>query len=51
MSRAPGKYVAGAMVPAGAALDRPGVDHTDNRRNLSNFSPVICPNMTKSRIC
>jgi hypothetical protein len=26
MSRAPGKYVAGAMVPAGAALDRPGLD-------------------------
>jgi hypothetical protein len=25
MSRAPGKYVAGAMVPAGAALDRPDV--------------------------
>jgi hypothetical protein len=25
MSRAPGKYVAGAMVPAGAALDRPGL--------------------------
>jgi hypothetical protein len=27
MSRAPGKYVAGAMVPAGAALDRPGLRH------------------------
>jgi hypothetical protein len=26
MSRAPGKYVAGAMVPAGAALDRPVLD-------------------------
>jgi hypothetical protein len=26
MSRAPGKYVAGAMVPAGAALDRPGLN-------------------------
>jgi hypothetical protein len=25
MSRAPGKYVAGTMAPAGAALDRPGV--------------------------
>jgi hypothetical protein len=25
MSRAPGKYVAGAMAPAGAALDRPGL--------------------------
>jgi hypothetical protein len=27
MSRAPGKYVAGAMVPAGAALDRPDINH------------------------
>jgi hypothetical protein len=26
MSRAPGKYVAGTMAPAGAALDRPDVD-------------------------
>jgi hypothetical protein len=26
MSRAPGKYVAGTMAPAGAALDRPVVD-------------------------
>jgi hypothetical protein len=26
MSRAPGKYVAGTMAPAGAALDRPGLD-------------------------
>jgi hypothetical protein len=26
MSRAPGKYVAGAMVPAGAALDRPATE-------------------------
>jgi hypothetical protein len=26
MSRAPGKYVAGAMVPAGAALDRPDLN-------------------------
>jgi hypothetical protein len=25
MSRAPGKYVAGTMAPAGAALDRPGL--------------------------
>jgi hypothetical protein len=25
MSRAPGKYVAGTMAPAGAALDRPAV--------------------------
>jgi hypothetical protein len=29
MSRAPGKYVAGAMVPAGAALDRPGLHIQD----------------------
>jgi hypothetical protein len=28
MSRAPGKYVAGAMVPAGAALDRPDLEYT-----------------------
>jgi hypothetical protein len=26
MSRAPGKYVAGTMAPAGAALDRPGLE-------------------------
>jgi hypothetical protein len=26
MSRAPGKYVAGTMAPAGAALDRPGLN-------------------------
>jgi hypothetical protein len=26
MSRAPGKYVAGTMAPAGAALDRPDLD-------------------------
>jgi hypothetical protein len=26
MSRAPGKYVAGTMALAGAALDRPGLD-------------------------
>jgi hypothetical protein len=25
MSRAPGKYVAGTMAPAGAALDRPAL--------------------------
>jgi hypothetical protein len=26
MSRAPGKYVAGTMAPAGATLDRPGLE-------------------------
>jgi hypothetical protein len=26
MSRAPGKYVAGTMAPAGAALDRPDLE-------------------------
>jgi hypothetical protein len=29
MSRAPGKYVAGTMAPAGAALDRPVLDGTE----------------------
>jgi hypothetical protein len=38
MSRAPGKYVAGTMAPAGAALDRPDLD---NRNSIRIFPSTI----------
>jgi hypothetical protein len=37
MSRAPGKYVAGTMAPAGAALDRPGVE---DPKGVCNTEPA-----------
>jgi hypothetical protein len=39
MSRAPGKYVAGTMAPAGAALDRPVLDYiaSGGRMNWIGF--------------
>jgi hypothetical protein len=42
MSRAPGKYVAGAMVPADAALDRPAV--TESPETLTWERKLLCPN-------
>jgi hypothetical protein len=39
MSRAPGKYVAGTMAPAGAALDRPAVvSQTEGKDLQSTYS-------------
>jgi hypothetical protein len=37
MSRAPGKYVAGTMAPAGAALDRPELRHIMTRLSVHEF--------------
>jgi hypothetical protein len=48
MSRAPGKYVAGAMVPAGAALDRPGTESISDCNNLQCSADSMIQNIFKS---
>jgi hypothetical protein len=51
MSRAPGKYVAGAMVPAGAALDRPDIHVDQWFPNLFGPPPLLFYKLIPSAPC
>jgi hypothetical protein len=41
MSRAPGKYVAGTMAPAGAALDRPDLHPSSRTMALGSTQTLM----------
>jgi hypothetical protein len=47
MSRAPGKYVAGTMAPAGAALDRPGLSYILKAKDAINHAKGKLKTVTK----
>jgi hypothetical protein len=41
MSRAPGKYVAGTMAPAGAALDSPGLELFIHKVAYTKYDAIV----------